>query len=139
MVVQQLPGGSEKSGRGHVDALALDRLDDQRSDVSLAELGCQRIKAPERDAGVGQQRVETAPELGRAVHRQRADGEPVVAVVAVDDPPPAGRVPDELQRRFHRLGAAVAEIHPVQPRCPGEQLLGQQPGQQGAVELRHVR
>ena len=59
-------------------------------------------------------------------------------MVAVDNPRPAGRVPGELERGFNCLGAAVAEIHPVQPGRLREQLFGKQARQQGAVELNHV-
>lgn len=59
-------------------------------------------------------------------------------MVAVQDPGLPGGVPGELQRGLHRLGAAVAEEHPVQVRAVGEELLGQQPGQRLAVEAGEV-
>jgi hypothetical protein len=37
------------AGGGHVDALALDRFDDERGDVALAQFGFQRGQVVERD------------------------------------------------------------------------------------------
>ena len=135
MLVQQLGRRGQEAVRRHVHALALDRLDDQRGDVTLSEFGCERVQVAERDRGVRQQRVEAAAELGRAVDRQRPGGEPVERVVAVQDASAPGRVPGELQRGLHRLGAAVAEEHPVQAGRLGEEFLREQPGQRAAVEL----
>ena len=59
-------------------------------------------------------------------------------MVAVDDAPTAGGVPGELQRRLDGLGAAVAEVDPVEVRRRGEQPLGEQPGQRRRVELRQI-
>ena len=59
-------------------------------------------------------------------------------MVAVDDPLPPGTPPGELQRRFHRLRAAVAEVHPVQARGLGQQPFPEQAGQQGGVELDQI-
>ena len=66
--MQQLAGGGKVSLRRHVGALALNRLGNERGDVSLAQLSFQRVKIPERDGAVRQQRVEAAPELRRPVH-----------------------------------------------------------------------
>ena len=63
---------------------------------------------------------------------------PVERVVAVDDASAAGGVAGELQRRLDGLGAAVAEVDPVEVRRRGEQPLGQQAGQRRRVELGQV-
>ena len=115
-----------KPSRRHVHALALDGLDDERRDVALAQFGRERVQVAERDGGVRQQRAEPAAELGRAVDGQRPGGEPVERVVAVDDAAAPGGVPGELQRGLDRLGAAVAEEHPVQAGRLGEQPLREQ-------------
>ena len=59
-------------------------------------------------------------------------------MIAVDDAVAAGGEAGELQRRLDRLGAAVAEVHPVQVRDVGEQRFGQRPGQRRRVELGQV-
>ena len=92
-------------------------------------------RSPSGIGGVGQQRVEPAAELGRAVDGQRTRGEPVEGVVAVDDAAAPGGVPGELQRGLDRLGAAVAEEHPVQAGRLGQQPLREQARQRPAVEL----
>ena len=52
-------GGSEIIGRGHVDALALDRLDAERGDVALFQRALEREKIVEGDFDVaGDQRTE---------------------------------------------------------------------------------
>ena len=76
---------------------------------------------------------------GLAVDRQRTGRQAVEGVVAVHDARAAGGVARELQRRLDGLGAAVAEVDPVQVRGAGEQLLGEQAGQQRGVELRPGR
>ena len=59
-------------------------------------------------------------------------------MVAVDDASTARGVPGEFQRGLDGLGAAVAEVDPIQVRCRGEQPLGQHAGQRRRVELRQV-
>ncbi len=135
VLVQQRGRRGQEAGRRHVHALALDGLDDERRDAASAQFGFQGFQVAERDGRIGQQRVEPAPELGRAVHRKRAGGEAMERVVAVDDAVSPGRVPGELQRGLHRFGAAVAEEHPFQPGRLGEESLGEKPRQRPAVEL----
>ncbi|GAA3209823.1 hypothetical protein GCM10020256_07380 [Streptomyces thermocoprophilus] len=61
MPVQQLLRGPQIAGRGLVDALALDRLHDQRGDIALAQLAGERVQVAEGYGGVGQQRGEAVP------------------------------------------------------------------------------
>ena len=114
----------QEAVRRHVHALALDRLDDERRDVALLQLGLQRVEVAEAGSQVsGSSGSKPLAELGRAVDGQRAGGQPVEGVVAVDDAAATGGVAGELQRGLDRLGAAVAEEHPVQARGLGEQPL----------------
>lgn len=138
MAVQQLLGGAQIAGRRLVHALALDGLDHEGGDVPLLQLPCQGVEITERYGRVGQQRCEAVPEAVLAVHGERAGGEPVEGVVAVQDARSASGVPGELQRGLDCLRAAVAEEHPVQVRAVAEQLLGEQPGQRLAVEAGQV-
>ena len=135
VLVQQGRGRGEEAVRRHVHALALDGLDDEGRDVSPAEFGGEGVEVAEGDRRVRQQRVEAAAELGRAVDGQRPGGQPVEGVVAVDDAAAPGGVPGELQRGLDRLGAAVAEEHPVKTWRLGEEALREQAGQRAAVEL----
>ena len=63
----------------------------------------------------------------------------MVRVVGVEDPPAARRAPGELERRLDRLGSGVPEVHPVEPGDPLDDRLGEQAGEEGAVELEEVR
>ena len=131
-------GGRQESRRRYRDALALDRLDDEPGDVAALEFSFERGQVAERDRGARQHRAEAVAKVGGAVHRQGTRGQPVKRVVAVDDAVAAGRVARELQRRFDRLGAAVAEVDAVEVRRLRQHHLGQRPGQRGGVELGEV-
>ena len=73
--------------RRDVDALALDRFDDEGRDVARTQLALEGVGVPERHrAEAGDQRPETLAELGPAVQRQRAEREAVEGVVAVRAP-----------------------------------------------------
>src|SRR5437588_2537120 len=75
-----------------VDTLALDRLDDEGSDVASVQRLFECGQVVERDAdAVGQQRLEAAAEDVVAVERQRPIREAVERVLAVDDAGPPGR------------------------------------------------
>ena len=63
--------------RRQVDALALDRLEDQRRHVAARELALERIEVAERNrVTASQQRAEALAELGVAVDRQRPSVSP---------------------------------------------------------------
>ena len=97
-----------------VDALALDRLGDERRDVAARERG--RAARRGRRRGPRSRRraaVRTRPERRAAVQRQRSEREPVVRVRAVDDARALGERARELDRRLDRLGARVAEVDPL--------------------------
>ncbi len=135
VLVQQRGRLAEEPGGRHHHAMPLHRLDDHRGYVTPPQLRGERVQVAEGDLRVGQQRPEPAAELLRAVHRERPGGQPVERVARVNDPPATGRVPRELQRGLDRLGAAVAEEHPVQARRLGQQPLREQPGDRLTVEL----
>ena len=123
-----------------VDALALNRLDDERRDVAGRELLLQGLEVAERDAlAARQQRPEAVAELIVAVERQCAERQAVEAMLGEQDPRAAGRRACQLDRRFDRLGAAVGEHHSVDARRRElDQPLRQQPGQQRDAHLRQV-
>ena len=139
VLMQQRLGLRQEPGRRHHHAVPLDRLDDQRGDVALAQLGLERAEIAERDLGAGQQRAEAVLELLRAVHRQRPGGQPVEAMPGIDDAALAGGVAGELERRLDRFGAAAAEEHPLEPGRLGQQSLREQALDRLAVELRPGR
>ena len=100
---------------GHVDALALDRLDDERRDLARRQRALERGKIVEGNAdAIGQQRLEAVAEHGVAVERQRAVGQAVIGVVAEHQARPSGRGARELDRGLHGLGAGVGEEHLVE-------------------------
>ncbi len=60
-------------------------------------------------------------------------------MLGIENLGPLRRVPGELDRGLDGLGAGVTEESPADARVgTGDKLLGQQPGQQGAVHLDHV-
>ncbi len=76
----------EVAGGRQVDALALDRLDEEDRDVLAPQLRLERVEVAERHAvEAGQQRPEARRELGVPVRRERAERQPVEAVVGGDD------------------------------------------------------
>lgn len=138
VLVQQLLRRPQEAGRRGVDALALDRLDDQCRHVAALQLAPQGVEIAERDGGVRQQGREAVPEAVLTVDREGAGRQPVEGVGAVEDPGAAGGVAGEFQGRLDRFGAAVPEEDPVQVRAVREQPLGQQSGQRLAVEAGQI-
>ncbi len=122
--------GQEAGRRDDEAALALDRLDEHRGGVRLADLGVhQGHELLERLVGavlrtgrpaerVGHRHpVDLAGERAEAVlvrhvlrrQRHRQVGASVVGVVEGDDRLPAGGVPGDLDRVLDRLGAGVEQ------------------------------
>ena len=125
--------------RGEVDALALDGLDHEGGHVAAPQLAGQAVDVAEGHARGGEQGAEAVAELLAPVERQRPGGEPVEAVVAVDDPVALGGGPGELDGRLDGLGPRVGEEGALDAGVrPFHQRLGQEPGQQGAVHLDQV-
>ena len=98
----------EVAGRRQVHALPLHRLDEEDGDVLAAQLGLERVEVAERHLReAGQQRLEARRELGVAVRRERAEREPVEAVLGRDD----------ARRGRSRRGRASARPRPPRCRC----------------------
>ena len=135
---QQVGRGGQESGRTHRHPFALDRFDQESGDVALRELAPQPLEITERDHGVREQGVEAVAELLGPVDGKRTGGQAVERVVAVDDASATGGVAGELQRRLDGLGAAVAEVDPIEVWCRGEQPLGQHARERRRVELGQV-
>ena len=141
----------ELIGRDHVAAFALNGFDDKRGNVvGRRELLEQLIlDVPEafRDVLLGReaggraidirirsvvdarhQRSKTAP-LHRfaAGQRKRSHRPPMKSALKRDDPLAAGRVPRQLDARFDRFGAGVAEerFHAAANRHNRRQLFGE--------------
>ena len=107
----------EVAVRRQVRALALDRLDQEDGDVLAPQLLLERVEVAEGDAlEAGQQRAEAVGELGIAVRGERAEREPVEAVVGGDDAAALRRRAAELQRRLDRLGAGAREEAALEAR-----------------------
>ncbi len=91
----------EKPVVGYVDALALNRLDDEGCNLPRGQRLFERRKVVERNReAVWQQRPETVTEVLVAGQRQRTVGQPVIAVVAIDDAGPASGAAREFDRSF---------------------------------------
>ncbi len=131
----------EISGGSDVHALALHRLDEEHGDVLAAELLLERVEIAERNLlEAGQQWPEALRELGVAVRRQRAEGQPVEAVVDGDDAAAPRRRAAQLERGLDRLGAGARELHALEPsgRAP-EQGFGEEARQRSGAELHGAR
>ena len=78
----------EVAGGRQVHALALDRLDQEDGDVLAAKLAPRAPRGRRRAPGAkpGRSGPKRLGELGVAVRRERAERQPVEAVVGVDDP-----------------------------------------------------
>ena len=126
--------GQEPGRRHDEPALALDRLDDDRGHVLLADLG---VDQPGHDVqGLGAACLGAAGPAQRVGHRRPVDlpgerpeallvrhvlggqrhgqvGAPVIGVVERDDRLAPGRVPGDLDRVLHRLRARVEQRGPL--------------------------
>ena len=112
---ERLRGFQVARGRRRHHA-ALDRLDDERGDISCAQLRFKSRQVAVRNAlAARQQRAEPFFEELVADQRERPQRDPVKAVVAGDQPRPARRSARELHRRVHGLGARTREEHGVEP------------------------
>ena len=135
----QRSGARQELVGGHVDALALDRLDDEGGDLARRQRLLQRGEIVERDRRAArQQRLEAGAEIGIVGQRQRAVGQAVKGVGAIDDAGPAGGAARELDRGLDAFGAGIGEEHLVEIGHEFEQPLGQHAGQGRDVELHEI-
>ncbi len=101
VALAQCRGSGEIILVGHVDALALDGLDDEGRNLAGHQRLFKRGKVTERNGRtVGQQRPESIPEILVAGQRQRTIGHAAIGVIAIDDAGPAGCSARELDRSF---------------------------------------
>ncbi len=130
----------EKFVGGHVDALALDRLDNEGGHFARRQGLLERGKIIEWYRGAsGQQRLESAAEVRVVGQRKRAVGQSVVSMRAVDDTRPAGRAARELDRSFDTFRAGIGKKHLVQIWDIFEQPFRKHAGQGRNIELHEIR
>ena len=121
------------------DALALDRLDEERRHVAGRELALAARRG--RRSGTGSQPGSSGPKRSRNSSLPLTDSaperEPVEGVVAVEDPRAAGGGARELDRRLDRLGAAVGRAPPPRgaPGARASSCSASTPRQQRDAEL----
>ena len=132
-------GARQEFVGGHVDALALDRLDDEGGDLARRQRLLQRCEIVKRDRRAPrQQRLEAGAEIGIVGQRQRAVGQAVKGMGAIDDAGPAGGAAGELDRGFDAFRAGIGKEHLVQIGHEFQQAFGQHAGQRRNVELHEV-
>src|SRR3954447_12415716 len=127
----------EVAGRREGDALALDRLDEEKRNVLALKLVLERGQVAEGHAvEAGQQRLEAARELGVAVRRKRAERQPVEAVLSRNDARPLRRGAPELERSLDRFGAGARELDAGDAAAGAlHELLGEQSRKERGAEL----
>ena len=127
------------SSDGQIDALALDRLDDEGRDLARRQRLLERGEIVERDLRASrQQRLEAGAEV-RIVHqRQRAIGQAVEGMGTGDDAGTAGRAARELDRGLDGLGAGIGKEHLVQIWHMFQQAFRQHAGERGDVKLHQI-
>src|SRR6266516_5144972 len=92
--------------------MPLNGLDDEDRNVLAAKRSLERVQIVKRDPQEpGQQRLEALAEHRVAGGRQRAERQPVEAMLAGDDLRSTRRRAAELQRRLDRLGTRAREEH----------------------------
>ncbi len=83
--------------RGHVDALALDGLDDEGGDVAVLQRTAQGLEVAEGyGLGAGEELTEALTEFGPTVEREGARGQPVERVLGEENAGPLGGLAGEL-------------------------------------------
>ena len=124
--------------RGHVNALALDRLDEEGRDVAAAQRLFERGEIVEWDfLHAGQQGPEPLPERLVAVHRQRAVGQPW-SMVAIDEAGTPCRRAREFHRGLDRLRAELPEESPCRARAWASSFSARMPEKHRDVHLHQI-
>jgi hypothetical protein len=86
---------------GHVDALALDRLDNEGCDFARRQRLLEGLEIVERHrSAAGQQRLEPGAEVRIIGQGKGAVGQAVIGVRTIDDAGPAGGAAGEFNRSF---------------------------------------
>ena len=125
---------------GHVDALALDGLDEKAADLLRFQHLFQRVQIVKRHLDrIGQEAAETFAENCVAIHRQRAEGQAVERMAAMGDASAAGRRAREFDRGFNAFRAGIGEERLFEMRHAREQALGQDARQRRDIHLNEVR
>ena len=137
----ELLGALEVAVRRQVHALPLDGLDDEERHVLRRELALERLEVADRHLReAGQQRAEPVAELGRGRRGERAEREPVEAVLRREHARAAGRGAAELDRGLDRLRAGAREDHLAERGGrTAQELLGQQRRERVDAELHRAR
>ena len=137
--LQSAAAPGRNSSDGQVDALALDRLDDEGRDLARGQRLLERGEIVEGNLRASrQQRLEAGAEV-RIVHqRQRAVGQAVKGVGAGDDARAAGRAARELDRGLDGLGAGIGKEHLVQIWHMFQQAFRQHAGERGHIKLNQI-
>ena len=130
----------QKFIRRHVDAFALDRLDDKGGNLARRQHLLQRCEIVEGDGrAIRQQRSEAGAEVGIAGQRQRAIGQSVERVIAVHDARPPGCAACEFDRSFDTFRARIRKKDFIEIRHVSEQPLREHARQRGNVQLHEIR
>ena len=135
----QRGGARQEFVRGQIDALALDRLDDEGRDLARRQRLLERGEIVEGNLRASrQQRLEAGAEI-RIVHqRQRAIGQAVKRMGTGDDAGTAGRAARELDRGLDGFGAGIGKEHLVQIWDMFQQAFRQHTGERGDVKLHQI-
>ncbi len=128
---------AEVAGRRQVDALPLHGLDEEESHVLGAETALERVEVAERHLLEScEQRSEPLRHLAVAVRGERAEREPVEALLRGEDTASSGGRAAELQRRLDGLGAGAREEHALEAGGrTAEELLREERRERRSAEL----
>ena len=111
---------------GHVDALALDGLDNEGGNLSRRQRLFQRGEIIEGyRSATRQQRLETAAEVGVVGQRKCPIGQAVIGMAAIDDARPTGRSAREFDGSFDTFRPGIREKDLVEVGNVVEQAFGQ--------------
>src|SRR5579885_1429430 len=133
----------QKSIGREMHALALDRFKEKRRNVLFLQFFFQLLEAVVMDGRRRKEIAESVAELGVAVGGKRSQGQSVERMVEIENPRASGGAASHLQGAFGGLGAGIREEGGVylvlDAADDAEQFLRDEPRQQVAVHLDHVR
>ena len=112
----------------------------KRCDIAFRQRLLQRGEIVERDLNAARHKAaETVAERRIAIERERAVGQPVKGMAAINDVRAAGRAAGELHRGFDRLGPGIGEKHLVEKGHELQQTLGEKARQGRDIHLHEIR